>query len=401
LKKIGRYQEKIMCARIIFYCLLQSSLFFSSAIAQEANEQTVPDQTVAADADANDTKEKEKDSGRGRFLVLPFVITEPAIGEGLGAGLLYFHRTTDSERPRISSAKSLKKTGKRPKPPPTASGAFGMYTNNGTYAFGIGHARTFRDDTYRYTGAIAGLSVNATLYENDFPFDFNLEGGVFYSNLERRIGTSDFFLGTSFSYLDAESTFEFDPFDQRRPIEVDSAFTDIGLSLSGIYDNRDDSMMPSDGYLADLTVWRYDDAIGGDFNYWSSRFKVNYFRRLQEKFVLGLRFDVATASGDIPFYAVPFVVLRGIPAMRYQGETAGAIEVEGRYDFAKRWSAVAFVGKGFINEGDSATGTEDNLWAGGVGIRFLALKEQNFWLGLDVAQGPEIKAWYIQMGHAW
>jgi hypothetical protein len=41
------------------------------------------------------------------------------------------------------------------------------------------------------------------------------------------------------------------------------------------------------------------------------------------------------------------------------------------------------------------------MWAGGFGIRFLALKEQNFWLGLDVAQGPEIKAWYIQMGHAW
>jgi len=186
-----------------------------------------------------------------------------------------------------------------------------------------------------------------------------------------------------------------------QPTAEDSVFTDAGLAVSGIHDNRDDSMMPSTGHLLQLTVWGYDEVIGGDFDYWSSRFKANYFHQLHEKFVLGLRFEVATAGGDIPFYAVPYVPLRGIPAMRYQGETAGVVEIEGRYDFAKRWSAVAFAGKGFLNEGDSATGTEDNMWAGGVGIRLLVLKEQNFWLGLDVAQGPEEKAWYIQMGHPW
>ena len=395
-----------MYIRILFYCLLQSSLIFAAAAAQEADAQATSDQAGAADAATEEAtekekeKEKEKDPGRARFLALPFVITEPAIGEGLGAGLVYFHKTTDADRPRITNGKTLAKTGKRPKPPPTASGAFGMYTNNGTYAYGIGHSRTWLDDTYRYMGAIAGLSVNATLYENDVPYDFNLEGGVFYSNIERRIGTGNFFMGVSISYLDGESTFKINEGAQI-PIEVDSTFTDVGLAISGIYDDRDNNMMPNSGYLVDLTVWRYDDAIGGDFDYWSSRFNVNYFHKLHEKFVLGMRFDVATASGDIPFYAVPFVPLRGIPALRYQGETAGAVEVEGRYDFAKRWSAVAFAGKGFVNEGDIATSTEDNLWAGGVGIRFLALKEQNFWLGLDLAQGPEEKAWYIQMGHAW
>lgn len=389
-----------MYIRILFFCLVQSSLIFAAA-AQEADEQATSDQAVAAEAATEEATEKEKDPGRARFLALPFVITEPAIGEGLGAGLIYFHKTTDADRPRITNGKNLAKTGKRPKPPPTATGAFAMYTNNETYAYGIGHSRTWLDDTYRYMGAFAGLSVNATLYENDIPFDFNLAGTVFYSNIERRIGTGNFFMGASFSYLDGTTVFDTGPSIQPMVSESDSSFTDVGLAISGIYDNRDNNMMPNSGYLADLTVWRYDDAIGGDFDYWSSRFKVNYFHKFHEKFILGLRFDVATSSGDTPFYAVPFVPLRGIPAMRYQGETAGAVEAEGRYDFSKRWAAVAFVGKGFVNEGDIATSTEDNLWAGGVGIRFLALKEQNFWLGLDVAQGPEEKAWYIQMGHAW
>jgi len=256
-----------MYTRFLFCCLLQPCLLSAIAMAQEADEQATPDPAVAVNADDQEGTKEEKDAGRGRLLALPFVITEPAIGEGLGGGLIYFHKTTDAERPRITNGKSLKKTGKQPKPPPTASGAFGMYTNNGTYAFGVGHARTFRDDTYRYMGAIAGLSVNATLYEDDIPYDFNVDGGVFYSNLERRIGSGDFFMGASFSYLDAKSSFESGPTIQPLPSETDEAFVDVGIAVSGIFDNRDDSMMPGSGYLADLTVWRYDDAFGGDFNY--------------------------------------------------------------------------------------------------------------------------------------
>ena len=100
-----------MYIRILFYCLLQSSLIFAAAAAQEADEQATSDQAVAADAASEEAtekkKEKEKDPGRARFLALPFVITEPAIGEGLGAGLIYFHKTTDAEAPRITNGKNL------------------------------------------------------------------------------------------------------------------------------------------------------------------------------------------------------------------------------------------------------------------------------------------------------
>ena len=107
------------------------------------------------------TEQPEEESEGGNFLVLPIVITEPAIGEGLGAGVVYFHATPEN-KPKVTSGRSLARTGRKQKPPPTATGVFGFYTNNDTYAIGLGHARTFKDDTWRMTAALSDARINAT-----------------------------------------------------------------------------------------------------------------------------------------------------------------------------------------------------------------------------------------------
>ena len=101
--------------------------------------------TTAAEA-IESAKDAEDD--KGNFLALPIVITEPAIGEGLGVGLIYFHgeneerlRSGDERnKTRVSTAGSMGKTGKEKRPPPTATGIFGFYTNNDTHGYGIGHS---------------------------------------------------------------------------------------------------------------------------------------------------------------------------------------------------------------------------------------------------------------------
>jgi hypothetical protein len=389
-----------MFTRVCLCCLLQCFLVAEVATAQETNEQAMSDPAVEAEAANEEDAATEKDPGRGRFLALPFVVTEPAIGEGLGAGVIYFHRKPDSEPPRITNGKNLKKTTKQGKRPPTATGLFGMYTNTETYAYGIGHSGTSPSDKYRYIGAAAAMQVNATVYENDIPFKFSMDGTVFYANGKRRWRDTNVFFGASMSYLDSTTDFELDGVQIPPMNATDISSTDVGVALSGIYDGRDDTMMPNTGQLYDLTVWRYGENLGGDFNYTTARFKFNTFHRLAEKFVLGFRFEVGTANGDVPYYAEPFVPLRGIPALRYTGDSAGVVEVEGRYDIAKRWSVVAFIGSGFVDETETNQ-TEDDIYGYGAGIRFQALKEQNIWLGIDLAQGPEDKAWYVQMGHPW
>lgn len=362
-----------------------------SAFAQDAQ----PEEETSE----QEKEEEKKDPNRGRFLPLPFVVTEPAIGEGLGAGLIYFHRQPSEEQPKVTSGKNLKNTSKHGKPPPTATGLFAMYTNTETFAFGIGHSGKSPTDRYRYIGAAAGMQVNATTYVNDRPIDFTLDGTVFYLNGKRRWGETNIFIGASASYLDSTTQFK-NKNAAIQPVLPDFSSTDIGVALSGIYDGRDDSMMPDTGQLYDLTVWNYGGLLGGDFEYTTARFKFNTFHQFAEKFILGFRFELGWATGDVPFYAEPYVPLRGIPALRYTGDSAGVVEVEGRYDFAKRWSAVVFAGSGFVDE-TALSQTEDSIYSYGAGIRFQALKKQNAWLGIDIAQGPEEIAWYVQMGHPW
>ena len=47
---------------------------------------------------------------------------------------------------------------------------------------------------------------------------------------------------------------------------------------------------------------------------------------------------------EAPFYMYPAVNMRGVPAMRYQGENVALYEAQFSYEVTERWSAVAFAG---------------------------------------------------------
>ena len=204
--------------------------------------------TTAAEATEN---AKDAEDDKGSFLVLPIVITEPAIGEGLGMGLIYFHGEKEEETEggvdkksrRVSTAGSMGKTGKEKQPPPTATGIFGFYTNNDTHGYGIGHSASLKDDKYRLMGALARLNVNATIYLSEIPLDFELDGNVAYGSLRRRIGSSDFFLGGAFSALDADINFKLRPRNNMPEGVSDFSMKSVGIAASAMCDARDDSMM--------------------------------------------------------------------------------------------------------------------------------------------------------------
>ena len=117
--------------------------------------------------------------------------------------------------------------------------------------------------------------------------------------------------------------------------------------------------------------------------------------------VIGVRADGRFADGDIPFYAVPFIQLRGIPALRYQGENVIVGEIEPRWDVTYRWSLLAFLGSGWAN--DSLDGIFDSTArvAYGGGFRYLLAKRLGLRVGVDIARGPEETAIYLTIGSNW
>lgn len=374
------------------------ALLASLTMAQDAEDDSEATESAAAEPESADAADNRI---RGRILAAPFVITEPAIGKGLGAGLIYFHGKDAVERPRVQSGSSVASTGRRGAPPPTATAVGGFYTSNETAGVAVGHSRSMADDKYRLVGALASMDVNAAFYQLDQQFDFGIDADAVYGRVQRRMGDSNVFLGVSAMWLDGFTAFDVGERVELPPSIIDFPFTDIGIAASAIYDSRDDSMMPGAGQLYDLTIWRHDDAIGGDFNYTNTRIKVLSFHEIAENWHLGFRFDIGTITGDAPFFSIPYVSLRGIPALRYQGDTAGAIEVEARYNIAPRWAGIAFLGSGFVHSDDPLFEEPDDIYGTGFGVRYQLFTDQNVWVGLDMAWGPEESNWYIHIGHPW
>ena len=337
----------------------------------------------------------------GKLLPLPIFVTEPAIGEGLGATLIYFHRDDDIDKPRVSTAQDIGKTGERSKPPPVATGIFGFYTNNDTAAIGVGHSNTFADDRFRLRAAAVEARINSDYYIGDQAIGFQLEGNFLFSDLKTRIGDSGAFFGISASYANASNNFRTDLGELEGISLLDFDFIDAGMAASLIYDTRDNTVLPAQGFLLELTRWQYNENLGGDFDYSTTRLRALWFHEFAERYVLGIRLDGTTADGDPPFYAFPYVRLRGIPALRYQGDTASAFEVEGRYLINDRWSASLFGGVGSVSIGEEQTESSDSIRTFGIGGRYLAFREQDAWIGVDLARGPEDLAYYIQIGSSW
>jgi len=353
-------------------------------------------------AEKEEGQKKPKDPNRGRFLPIPIFITEPAIGEGLGLALAYFHRAKDvSEKDSFASPGSIEQASREQAPPPTVTGVFGAYTSNDTKVGGIGHMNSFRDDHIRFSGVIGLADVNSTFYVLDQPFKFNIAGLLAFQETQFRFGNSKWFWGIGLNYLDASIGFRVDLPDE---VPVDlfrSEVTNSGLAAEIVWDTRDNTSMPNRGQLFELSLWRYDEAIGSDFDYWNAQLKLLSFHPLGEKFVLGLRLEYSAIDGRAPFFAVPWVTLRGIAALRYQGDRVAVAEIEGRYNFTPRWALIAFAGKGATSSDIPGIDTEQNIHSFGVGGRYKIFEAQNVWLGMDIARGPEDTNWYIQIGHAW
>jgi hypothetical protein len=362
--------------------------------------------TVADDepGEKGKKKKKEKKARGGSFLPIPIFITEPAIGVGLGVALAYFHKRegdvdSESSIPRAMTAGTPGAAIKKKKPPPTISTVVGAYADSGSWGGGFAHSTSWRKDRIRYSGALAYMNVKSTIYRFDVPFDFDIKGGILHQNLKFRLGESNFFLGGKLSALASEAAVEL---GIDRPFELgEGDATDVGLAAQALFETRDNTMTPNQGMLIELAAWRYDEALGGDYNYWRLDFKFNSFHRLSNRFVLGWRIETEAVDGKPPFWSYPWVTLRGVPAMRYQNERVGVLEIEGRYNLADRWGVVGFVGRGKTDGDNPAFETQDRIFAGGVGGRYFFLPEEDLWVGIDIARGPEDTYWYIQVGHAW
>jgi len=384
--------------------LLQMMATAAGAAPSDA-EKTAPETspTVSQGSQAPDAAGKSRSSGK--WLPLPIFLTEPAFGYGLGLALCYIHpHREDVETaavPSLQTPQSVASGRKGQKTPPDITGVAGGYTDNETWFGAVGHSASWRHDTIRYAGAAVYADVNSTYYIDDRPLDFELKGFGILQDLKFRLGDTRLFLGGKILYLETESTFDLTP-DVDTGIAIGDISSDnVGIAAEISFDGRDNVFTPNHGQLMQLTAWRYDQAFGGDYNYWKGDFKLLSFHQLLPQLVLGLRLEASAVDGQPPFYAYPWITMRGIPALRYQGKRVGMAGMELRWDILERWAVLGFAGIGRVYGDDIAFETQDHIVSGGIGGRYLFMPEEGLWLGVDVARGPEDTYTYIIVGQAW
>ena len=335
-------------------------------------------------------------------LPVPIVITEPAVGYGGGVALTWF-----SESIR-DAAEKAQTTGHRLTPPDIYLLAlFG--TENGTKGAGAGGRISFLDDNLRYRGGIADISVNLDFYGVGGSFatgsidklGYNLAGFATAHELTRRLGSSDHWAGVRWVYMSLKTKLDFGTAEDAglTPRELSKKSSALGLTY--VYDSRDNIFTTKRGLQASLDALFYSPDFGSDTSFRTYRAHAFGYVPVEDRFTLALRADGRTARGEVPFYQLPFIDRRGVPAARYQDENTAVSEIEGRFYVTPRWIAIAFVGGARAWGRKTSFDDEGTIVSKGVGFRYMLARRMGLSVGIDVARGPEKTAWYISVGNAW
>jgi len=321
-------------------------------------------------------------------LLIPSIITEPAVGYGAMAAAIYFH-SSYSEK----------------KGPPSMSGAFGGLTANGTWAAGIFHMGYWKQDRLRYTGAVAKTYVNLEFYGSglilgDNPINMNLDAWVILQQLKGRLGDSKFFLGGKYMLLDTYNTFEL-PIDipDYTGSEFASTLSEASVILN--YDSRNNVFTTSRGFFLQATGTYSDKWFGGDDLYGRLSIDAIGYFPLSNKVFVGTRFKNNYSFGDVPFYARPMVQLRGVPLMKFQNRNTIEFETEVNVNITKRWSVIAFTGMGTAYKSLDKFKNGKSVQNLGTGFRYLLMRKFGARMGMDFAISPDDFAFYFVFGSSW
>ena len=334
---------------------------------------------------------------KGAFLPVPILITEPAVGYGGGLGALFFHGGNPL-------SKTERDAGMRAIPPSISVGA-AFFTENGSKGGLIAHFGVFKQDHIRYIGAFGGAALNLDYWGTSGkprpdPLRYDVSGALTFHRLLFRVRDTPLFVGGEASY--STQNMEFKPQllpPDTPPREVDQQ--DAGVGIISEYETLNNIFTPTTGMKFRVLGKTFSKNLGGDNDRQTLDVEAFGFLPVQERLIVGLRSDLGFSDGDTPFYLLPYVNLRGLPALKYTGKHIASTELELRFSVTGRWSAVAFGGLGFVSDKPANLLNADAIGTKGAGFRYLIAERLGIHMGIDYAKGPDDGAIYIIVGSAW
>ncbi|WP_107685530.1 BamA/TamA family outer membrane protein [Niastella koreensis] len=334
------------------------------------------------------------------FVPIPYIITEPALGGFGGALLPVFIKKNP---PYYDSVKGkLKITPVAP----NITGGIGVYTLNDTWVLAAFRSGTLVKQRIKYTVGAAYADVNMSFYKTFEQFGekklaFNIKALPVLLQASKRISKSNWYAGFKYLFLKADTKYVGDTsvLNLAKSMELSKIISQMGLLVE--LDNRDNIFTPFKGMKVHTDVNRADKFLGSDYEFWRINYYMYAYQMIIPSITAGFRLDGQQSFGEPPFYMLPYVDMRGIPIYRYQGNADILSELEFRWDFTRRWSAMLFGGAGKAFDEWSEFGNTNWITSYGTGFRYLLARKFKLRVGVDVAHGPDTWAYYIVFGSNW
>ncbi len=365
--------------KIKLYLFLISLLGFILHINSQ-NNTTLPIDKIENIDDIKKRASKKKK----KILPIAVPITEPAVGYGLIGGALLFLPKKDS----------LQKSD-------IIAGAAGI-TTNGTWFAGGGYLGFWKNDKIRYTGfsGYGQITLDYYGFGSENPITFDQKVFMFSQQLLFGIGESDFYVGGKYQL--SKITIPFEEVEKRGDFESkDLELWNSGIAIIGEYDNLNNFLSPTKGVKFHLSYNQNLEVLGSQRDWGNLNFYTHVYIPVSEKWIPAFRVETNLVTGKPPFYAYPYVSLRGIPALRYQGKFAVVVETEQLYNISTRWGVVGFTGFGAAIDSVDEKIKNELVYNYGAGARYLVIKDLGLKIGADIARGPEDWAFYMSVGSAW
>ncbi len=365
----------------------------AAVLARAAPALAQPGPTPEGSAAPEEGAPKEE-SHNFAFVVVPGPVYNPSLGWGLMLIPMAMYDVDPSDK--VS--------------PGSTTAGFGMATTNGSWVVGAFQKLYLAKDTWRLTAGLGTASINQRFYG----IGADTSGAFVDMTMEARFGLLEgLYRVMPSGYAGLQLTYRQSRF-RGKDATADQVLAASGLNrewdrnlLPGLrfdYDTRDVQTAPRSGLLGKFTLRGASEALGSTHSYSRVDGSCSQYHAFDERNVLAWTVAVDAGFGDVPFDEYPDLgsnkALRGYVVGQFTDKNMVVAQAEWRWGYWRRVGFAAFGGVGKVFPAWDGFGEAEWLPSGGVGLRYVLIRDRRMNARFDVAWGKEGANCYFSVGEA-
>ena len=333
-------------------------------------------------------------SGLGeRIVIAPIPQSDPTLGTGLTLVGLYFYEQSEAQK-RVQ--------------PASYTGAGLMVTDNGSKALALQQKSFWDSDRWRLDAIAVIADLRLDLFgignaagDNDISVRWELEGAIVHPKLFRRI-RPNWYLGGQARYFGTRSSIGVGTGARQgeRIGRNELKATAIGVGALLNSDTRDNQFNAYSGRFFEADALFNLRGLGSDYDYQSLHLDYRRYLPVHEEVVVAANVKACVKGGDVPFFDLCRLVLRGLNATQFMDKSMLLARAEIRWRPFSRLAFVGFGGTGTVARNPGSFDLGELTYSVGVGVRVTISEERRVNLRLDLAHTEFDNALVLSVGEA-